>query len=590
MAGARDVRAGGAFVELSTKNSLQKGLSAAQRMMRSFGTNLTLLGGAMTAATGGMAASLVPMLMNFISVGDNLDKMSGRTNVAVEKLSALTYAFEQNGASQQDLEKALTATNGLMADLQRKGERSRSIMNRLGLSFSDVANSSPDEAMILLSDRISMVTDPAQKSAMAMEVFGESGKQMLNFINQGASGIESLTERADDLGLVMSGDSAKSAATLGDRISELKQSFIGIGMQIMGALAPTFVMIGEKIAEVAKFVMVFIKQNKDMIITIGQVMLILLAVGAAIFAVGLAITAVGTIIGAMVAIASAIAAAFGAVVAVLAFILSPIGLVIVAVLGIAAAVLYFTGAGGKALTWFGEKWTELLDFVMPVVQGIKDALSAGDLVLAGKILWSGLELAWLSGTRKLREIWVGFRVAMLNVFDGLITSLRQAWNSAIGWIAEKLLYLYSLVDRSFDYASAAAQLAKDTSSKNNALQRAADARADDRYEAGAEQIALVESRIKELRTTLDSQLSEASEKAAIAAEERAKAMNNPDNQPAVDTMRNIQSGGTFSGFAAGMMGGSVSAIDRLAEKQDTANTLLDGIKEGVEKFIGNTFS
>ena len=128
MADSGSIRAGRAYVELTTDNSkLQQGLVAAQGLVKNFGTSMALVGRgfkdagawamrlgtevgrAMTAIGGHMkaagtwamgmgAAILAPMVMalrTFSNAGHDLLELSERTGMSVEALSELGYAAVQ---------------------------------------------------------------------------------------------------------------------------------------------------------------------------------------------------------------------------------------------------------------------------------------------------------------------------------------------------------------------------------------------------------------------------------------------------------------------------------------------------------------
>ena len=63
----------------------------------------------------------------------------------------------------------------------------------------------------------------------------------------------------------------------------------------------------------------------------------------------------------------------------------------------------------------------------------------------------------------------------------------------------------------------------------------------------------------------------------------------PPEKPKIPTVQQVkattatQTAGTFSGFAAGMMGGTTSALDRMADQSAKANELLSKIAENTSE-------
>src|SRR4051812_34551393 len=112
MAGGADIKAGGAYVSLSTKDQgLSAGLSRAKDMLGGFAKGVAIVGAATAAAAVG---SIAVAVREFVSMGSALQDVSNRTGVSAENLSELQYAAEQSGASLEDVEKGLKrmAKNG----------------------------------------------------------------------------------------------------------------------------------------------------------------------------------------------------------------------------------------------------------------------------------------------------------------------------------------------------------------------------------------------------------------------------------------------------------------------------------------------
>ena len=94
------------------------------------------------------------------------------------------------------------------------------------------------------------------------------------------------------------------------------------------------------------------------------------------------------------AIISGVGSAIGILGSMLGALLSPIGLVIAGVGALAAYLITSTDVGGQALGWLGDKFNSLKETALAAWKGIGDALAAGDIGLAAKILWLTLKLQW----------------------------------------------------------------------------------------------------------------------------------------------------------------------------------------------------
>jgi hypothetical protein len=108
-------------------------------------------------------------------------------------------------------------------------------------------------------------------------------------------------------------------------------------------------------------------------------------------------------------------------------------LVIVAVGALAAYLIYASGLGGKALAWLGERFETLKNDGIAAWKGIGDALAAGDIALAAKILWLTLKMEWRRGIHFLNGLWVGAKDFFLSIWTNAVFGVAKILNN--GWAA-----------------------------------------------------------------------------------------------------------------------------------------------------------
>jgi len=105
--------------------------------------------------------------------------------------------------------------------------------------------------MLDVADKFSTMKDGAQKSAMAMDIFGKSGAEMVPFLNQGSAGINELTAQADRLGVTLDGPTADAAGQFNDNIDMLKGAAKGFGNEVMKGLLPSLNNLGNEMVATA---------------------------------------------------------------------------------------------------------------------------------------------------------------------------------------------------------------------------------------------------------------------------------------------------------------------------------------------------
>lgn len=440
MASAQGIRAGRAFVELFADDSkLVRGLRAAEKKLKAFGDSIRNLGLKMVGLGSAMLAPLAASAKLFGGYGDSVAKMARRTGLSVEALSELQFAAGQSGVEVSELENGLRRMQRTIYDAGRGLSTATDALADLDLTADDLAGLSPEQQFKLLAERISQIEDPTLKAALAMGIFGRSGTQLLPLFASGARGIEMLQAEARRLGLTMSGEDAKAAEEFSDALDRLWQ-VVKMGVFNIGAaLAPTLQMVAEKIMRVAMVISAWVKQNQETIVTVLKVAAVVVAVGLALTVLGTIISGLGTILGVLITVVTTVVAVIKMLAAVIAFLISPIGLVIAGVAALGAYIVYATDIGAKALAWLGEKFNVLKDDALSAYQGIADALAAGDIALAVKVLWLTIKMEWTRGVNVLEKAWLNFRNFFIKIgydaWHGLLAVAEIVWHALeVGWI------------------------------------------------------------------------------------------------------------------------------------------------------------
>lgn len=391
MASGGAIRAGKAFVELFTKDDrLRKGLESARKRLTAFGRFAAGIGAKMFAGGAAVVGTLTAAVFKFAKIGDQLDKMSARTGFSTEALSELGFAAEQSGSGIEDLEAGIKGMQRQILNAERGLSTAVDTLDDLGLKFEDLDGLSPDKQFELIAQRISEVEDPSKKAALAMSIFGKAGQKLIPLLSGGAAGIGKLRDEAKELGLSITGEQAKAAAEFTDAWNRIKTVFKATVVIVGGTLAPALTSLSGFVVGGASALRDWISEHK----TLFQLLAIgggaLMATGALIFGIGGAAIFASMAIGGLTTVATVAGAVFG-------FLLSPVVLVTGAVLAAVAAVLYFSGAGGKALDWITGKFSGLGGVAGQVFEGLKAAFSAGDFKKVTEILWATINLAWVAG-------------------------------------------------------------------------------------------------------------------------------------------------------------------------------------------------
>jgi len=476
VANAKGIRAGKAFVELGVSDKLTAGLKRAQKQLQSFGAGVRQMGQRLVVAASGVIAPALAATNTFSTMGDNIAKMAKRTGVSVEALSELGFAAGLSGSSIEDLEKGLKRMARTINDAGDGMATAKDALTDVGVSVEALQQMSPEQQFKTLAQAFSQITDASKKAALAQEIFGRAGTQLIPLMDEGAAGIEALQEQARALGLTISTETAADAELLNDTLDILKRSLRQVVFQIGAALSGTVVDAASAVTKFVTRAIKWVQINRQIIVTVFKVAAGVGAAGAGLIALGATISAMGVGLGGVATVVGAIGTAIAAII-------SPAGLALVAVAALGAALVKYTKTGAAAVAWLGDRFRELWRFIGEVVGGITDALAAGDIRAAANVMWTALRVAWETGTKPLQEIWAkfwsrikitgievwshitgafrSFRQFMESTFPNLTAAIVETWSSMVfalrstwakfqKWLTDQVIKIWGFFDETVD--------------------------------------------------------------------------------------------------------------------------------------------
>lgn len=372
----------------------------------------------LTAAATAVGFSLSQMMSKFLDTGDAIDKASIRLGIGAERLQSLQYAAKMSGATAEDMNSALGKLNENIAKaVAGKNKELASLFKKLGISLRDANGHVRTAADVLpeFADAIQRNTNSSVRARMAIAAFGDAGQKLIPMLQDGSKGLADMEKKAHDLGLTMSQDDVKAAASLGDKFTDLGAVFDSFGNTISAKLAPV---LGPLIDDLTEF----LAKNKDAFAgrlseavskladslkkvdfeklaneamdcfhaigelydKIGGFDTILKALAALM--AGKVIIAIGSFVGSLLTLGQSFFALIPIIKAVgIAFVANPIGAVITA---IAAGAALIISNWDKVGPFFTQLWNSITGIFTSAVSNIEKVISGW--IDGIKTLWSGL--------------------------------------------------------------------------------------------------------------------------------------------------------------------------------------------------------
>lgn len=430
---ASGIKAGKAFVEIHADNSrFVRGLKRAQAKLRAFGDQVGQIGRRVALLGVGATAGLVQAGRMFARTGSRLERLSQKTGVAVEDLSALQYAADQAGVDFEDMAGAIEESQIRIGEAVRRGSGpAAEALAELGLSAAELESLPLDKRLGLVADALNAVQSASQRQFLADEIFGGDAFKILPLLRQGADSIREATEEARRRGIVFDPETAARAVEFDKAMRGLAATVKRAVVAIGAALAPVLTTVSEQMGEIAGRVNKWLKANRGLVTLVLAATTATAAFGGALIALGVAAKVAAVGIGVLVGVLKALKIA-------MVLLTSPIGVVVAAVAGAIAIFAAFTDAGREATSKLAEYFRDLGQTFGTMLGGMGDALAAGDLELASKILFLGLKAAWYQGIAPLRTAWATFVGGLQMVFAEGMAAIKKAWTYTTSFIHRKL--------------------------------------------------------------------------------------------------------------------------------------------------------
>ena len=173
-----------------------------------------------------------------VQAGDQIAKFSKAIGISTNALSELQYAAEMSGSSVTGLQTGMKYLAKNMIDAANGTGEAKDSFLALGLSVDKLKNMRPEQALLVIAEAMSGMTNETEAVNVAMKIFGRSGAELIPLLKEGAEGIEALREEAKRLGISLDADVAKKAEAADDAMTSLKSAVSGLGIELVDVLAP----------------------------------------------------------------------------------------------------------------------------------------------------------------------------------------------------------------------------------------------------------------------------------------------------------------------------------------------------------------
>ncbi|MFZ4546722.1 MAG: hypothetical protein ACOYN4_04775, partial [Bacteroidales bacterium] len=286
-------------VDQAVGKSIDK-LTKFEKKANAIGKGMQKAGAGMMAAGGVITGALFADVQNIAEKAKQIQFSSQKIGLSTTEFQKLGYAASKSGMEISQFETGIGRLSKMMVGASLGQKASIKIMNYAGISANDASGKLKSTTEILkeLSNKFQSAPDGPKKTALAMMLFGKSGKDMIPLLNKGGTAIDELGAKFAKSGALLDKEAIEKFKKYRGSIADTKLAMQGFKTQIAISVLPTMIKYVTKIAQVAEKISGWIDRNKTLFNIIvgvtGTIGMLLTGMGAFVLATGTVIRFVGT--------------------------------------------------------------------------------------------------------------------------------------------------------------------------------------------------------------------------------------------------------------------------------------------------------
>ena len=229
---------------LGNAADLEKAMGGATRKMQEFGSTAIAKGAGLTAKLtvplAGAAAGLGALGLQAIAAGDQIQLLSDKSGLSTTAIQELSHAGGIAGTDIEAMANAAGRMSKVVGDAERGLSTASDTLETLGIKTRDSSGALRDQDALFAEAVLKLqgLESETQKMAVAQDLFGRAGRDMLPVLNMSAEQFAALGKEAHNLGLVMSEESVAALDAMDDDLTRITGALKGVGLQIAQDAVP----------------------------------------------------------------------------------------------------------------------------------------------------------------------------------------------------------------------------------------------------------------------------------------------------------------------------------------------------------------
>ena len=260
------------IIDEAVKKSTNK-LSAFERTTGKIGRSMTKAGTVMLGASAAVGGSILAVGKSTADYAGDMYDMARGAGIGVEAFQKLAYAGRMSGVETEKLSASLVKFDRMVAEATGGNKTYMQTFEDLGIKIKDSAGNlrQPNEIFEDVADIFHNTEDGIGKTALAVELFGKSGADLIPMLNDGKAGLKAFYAEAERLGLALSNEMIAKGDAFSDQLENIGEQVKGVKLQLGAALIPALSAATEKISKVIDKITKWVQENPELAATIGNI-------------------------------------------------------------------------------------------------------------------------------------------------------------------------------------------------------------------------------------------------------------------------------------------------------------------------------
>ena len=356
-------------------------IKVAGENMEQFGNKVSEAGeklAPLSAAGSALLVGLGKLGLDAINAADNLNTLAQQTGFTTDEIQKMQYASDLVDVSFEDI-------SGALKKLKSKMDPANETLQALGVSVTNADGSlrNANDVFYDSIEALSKIENETERDQVAMELFGKGADSLAGIIDDGGASLKKFGKEAEDMGLILSGETLEDLNDMNDSLdtlkAQLKVSLGKLGSTVAKTFGPSFKKAADWVSKLAD--------------KIGN--------------------------------------------------MNPKTLkLITAIAGVAAAISPLLIVGGKLISGVGKVMQ-----LAPKIAGIMNPTTLGITVVVAAIAalatliyenWDEI-VAWTKNmVDKVKTAWNNLKTAVTGFVDGIKTGVTNAWNNMKTAVSDKM--------------------------------------------------------------------------------------------------------------------------------------------------------